>query len=229
MYPCIILCGGLATRLGKIASETPKCLLKVNDKPFLYYQLKLLEESGMKQVFLSVGHLSNKFYEFIESYSFKKMSIKLVEDGSSPLGTGGAVKNIIKELDSPSFVMYGDSFLRVSFVEIYNAYNLNEGPLITIFKNNNKFDKSNIYFEGDDIIYNKSTPKKSCNYIDYGVGVYDYSHFKDTSISFDLSLIQEKYSNQKKLQYFIAQNRFIEIGTPSSYKRAESFFSNYED
>ena len=57
------------------------------------------------------------------------------------------------------------------------------------------YDKSNIYFEGDDIIYNKSNPKKSCNYIDYGVGVYDYSHFKDTSISFDLSLIQEKYSN----------------------------------
>ena len=100
MYPCIILCGGLATRLGPIAAETPKCLLEVNNKPFLYYQLKYLEKSGAQDVYLSVGHLSEKFYDFTKNYKFTNISIKLIDDGPIPLGTGGAVKNIIKKLSS---------------------------------------------------------------------------------------------------------------------------------
>ena len=54
MYPYIILCGGLATRLGSIAAETPKCLLEVNNKPFLYYQLKYLENAWAQDVYLSM-------------------------------------------------------------------------------------------------------------------------------------------------------------------------------
>ena len=45
MYPFIILCGGFATRLGEIAVETPKCLLKLNNKPFLLYQLEYLDKN----------------------------------------------------------------------------------------------------------------------------------------------------------------------------------------
>jgi len=145
MYPYIILCGGLATRLGPIAAKTPKCLLEVNNKPFLYYQLKYLEKSGAQDVYLSVGHLSEKFYDFTKNYKFTNISIKLIDDGPIPLGTGGAVKNIIKRIESPSFVMYGDSFLRVNFLGACNSYNENLGPLLVIYKNDNRHDKSNIY------------------------------------------------------------------------------------
>ena len=115
MYPFIILCGGLATRLGEIAVETPKCLLTLNEKPFLFYQLDYLDKNGAKDVFLSVGHLSDQFYDFVQHYTFSNINIRLIEDGSEPLGTGGAVKNIITEINSPCFVMYGDSFLRIKF------------------------------------------------------------------------------------------------------------------
>ena len=225
MYPFIILCGGLATRLGSIAAETPKCLLEVNNKPFLYYQLKHLEKSGAQDVYLSVGQLSEKFYDFIKNYRFKNISIKLVEDGPSPLGTGGAVKNIIKRIDSPSFVMYGDSFLRINLLDVRNSYNENLGPLIVIYKNDDRYDKSNVYFDGDNIIYNKTNPSHLSDHIDYGIGIYKYSDFENTIKSFDLSLIQERFSKFKKLQYFEAKKRFYEIGTPSSYKKVEEVFS----
>ena len=229
MYPFIILCGGLATRLGPIAAETPKCLLEVNNKPFLYYQLKHLEKSGAQDVYLSVGHLSEKFYDFIKNYRFKNISIKLVEDGPLPLGTGGAVKNIIKGIDSPAFVMYGDSFLRVNFLDVCNSYNENLGPLIVIYKNDDRYDKSNVYFDGDNIIYNKTNPSHLSDHIDYGIGIYKYSDFEDTIKYFDLSLIQERCSKFKKLQYFEAKKRFYEIGTPESYKKVEEFFIKNED
>lgn len=227
MYPCIILCGGFATRLGSIASVTPKCLLEVNSKPFLYYQLKYLEKSGIKDIYLSVGHLSERFTDFVKKYEFS-VSITLINDGPLPLGTGGAVKNIIQKINSPAFVMYGDSFLRANFTNIFNTYNENSGPLIVIYKNQNKYDKSNVYFDGNSITYNKSRPNKLCEHIDYGIGVYKYKDFEKTSESFDLSLIQEKFSIEKKLQFFEATERFYEIGTPESYKESNIFFQDYE-
>ena len=229
MYPYIILCGGLATRLGSIAENTPKCLLEVNNKPFLYYQLKYLEQFGSQDVYLSVGHLSEYFYDFAQKYRFQNIAIKLIEDGPLPLGTGGAVKNIIKKIGSPSFVMYGDSFLRVNFLDVCNFYNKDLGPLIVIYKNDDRYDKSNIYFKGNNIIYNKANPSHLCDHIDYGIGIYKYSDFENTIESFDLSLIQERFSKRKKLQYFEAKKRFYEIGTPKSYKEAEEFFLKYED
>ena len=99
-----------------------------------------------------MGHLSSKFDEFIDHYKFKNLKLKLIYDGSVPLGTGGAVKNILKELDTPAFVMYGDSFLRVNFLEVFHSYkNKSEGPLMVIYKNNGKYDVSNVFFDGNNI------------------------------------------------------------------------------
>ncbi len=228
MYPFIILCGGLATRLGEIAVETPKCLLTLNEKPFLFYQLDYLDKNGAKDVFLSVGHLSDQFYDFVQHYTFSNINIRLIEDGSEPLGTGGAVKNIITEINSPCFVMYGDSFLRIKFKDIYNAYKINLGPLIVIYKNDGMYDVSNVHFDGEHAVYNKTNPSNLANYIDYGIGIYKKSDFKNTSGSFDLSLVQEYFSKIKKLQHFEASKRFYEIGTPESYEKAKEFFKNYD-
>jgi len=230
MYPFIILCGGLATRLGSIASSSPKCLLDVHKKPFLYYQLSLLNKIGPLDVYLSVGHLSDKFDNFLDNFKFVNLSIKLIHDGPVALGTGGAVKNILKKIDTPAFVMYGDSFLRVNFLEVFNAYDIkSEGPLLVIYKNNGKLDTSNVFFDGTNIIYSKTDSSSLADHIDYGVGIYKYSDFDETRKSFDLSVVQEKLSKQKKLQHFLADKRFIEIGTPGSYKKAKKYFSKHEN
>jgi len=60
----VILCGGLATRLGNIAKDTPKSMLKIKDKPFLQYQIEKLKKQKINDIILCVGHLS----EQIENY-----------------------------------------------------------------------------------------------------------------------------------------------------------------
>ena len=39
---CIILAGGLGSRLGKITKKIPKPLIKVNGKPFILYIIENL-------------------------------------------------------------------------------------------------------------------------------------------------------------------------------------------
>ena len=59
-YNGIILCGGKGTRIKNYTKKIPKCLIKFNGKPFLYYQLKYLKNHNINNVILSVGYLSNK-------------------------------------------------------------------------------------------------------------------------------------------------------------------------
>jgi D-glycero-alpha-D-manno-heptose 1-phosphate guanylyltransferase len=50
---CIILAGGLGTRLQSVVSELPKCLAPIGNRPFLAYLLDYLQEEGITKVVLS--------------------------------------------------------------------------------------------------------------------------------------------------------------------------------
>ena len=47
----LILAGGKAERLGKISKDLPKSLINFFGKPFIYYQLQLLQ----KKKFIRIG------------------------------------------------------------------------------------------------------------------------------------------------------------------------------
>ena len=44
----VILAGGLGTGLGKLAENLPKSMISINQKPFFYHQLNLLERKVLK-------------------------------------------------------------------------------------------------------------------------------------------------------------------------------------
>ena len=45
--PVAILAGGLATRLGRLTREMPKCLIDVGGSPFIFHQLRKLRGEGV--------------------------------------------------------------------------------------------------------------------------------------------------------------------------------------
>ena len=57
------------------------------------------------------------------------------------------------------------------------------------------------------------------NYIDYGLSLFVKNVFKKylNHNVFDLSIILESLSTQKKLAYYEAKNRFYEIGSKNGY------------
>ena len=226
--PCIILCGGLGSRLGEISKEIPKCLLDIKkNKPFLYFQLKYLESSGIEEVVLSIGHMGEMIINFVEKFD-TKMKIKISDDGSKLLGTGGAVKKAIQGLNSPAFVTYGDTFLDISYKNVFEEFLINNSPLMVIYKNNSKYDKSNVFLENKKIFYNKQNPHPNAQYIDYGLSVFSPSEFLNTKDSFDLSEIQESLSKKEMLSYYVAKKRFYEIGTPKSLNETRNYLLKYD-
>lgn len=106
----IILCGGLATRLGAAAKTVPKVLLEITGKTVLEWQIRLLREAGVTAVVLASGHLHDVLYERV-GVNYAGVRIHYAKE-ETRLGTGGAILNAMKQLDtSPFFVLNGDILL----------------------------------------------------------------------------------------------------------------------
>ena len=69
-------------------------------------------------------------------------------DGSELLGTGGALKRALPLLGEQFFVLNGDSYLPCSFIQVQSAYEASRRPaLMTVLRNDNRWDKSNVLFK----------------------------------------------------------------------------------
>lgn len=74
----IILAAGMGNRLSPLTDKLPKCLVLVNGVPILVNALTHLADSGINEVVIVVGHLSEKIRQRIGNY-FRGMKITYVE------------------------------------------------------------------------------------------------------------------------------------------------------
>ncbi|MBU3743518.1 MAG: hypothetical protein FGM61_03085, partial [Sediminibacterium sp.] len=63
----IILAGGLGTRLQSEVANLPKCMAPINELPFLYYQIRHLQQQGIERFIFSLGYLSAHAANYISS------------------------------------------------------------------------------------------------------------------------------------------------------------------
>ena len=224
-YNGIILCGGKGTRIKNYTKKIPKCLIKFNGKPFLYYQLKYLKNHNINNVILSVGYLSNKIIKYVKK-NIDFINIKIVNE-KKPLGTGGAVIKSLKYLNNNFFILYGDSYLNFDIKKMLKKKSIST---MAVYKNNNKFDKSNVRMNKKAIIYEKKKPDKKANYIDYGVTFVKKSIFKSVSSNskFDISILYEELSKKKLLKGYIVKKRFYEIGSYNGIKEFKKYILKNE-
>lgn len=106
----IVLCGGLATRLGDATKTVPKVLLDIAGKTVLEWQIQLLKDTNVQEVILASGHLHNVLYERVGEH-YAGLRIQYAKE-EKRLGTGGAIQNAMRSITtSPFFVLNGDVLL----------------------------------------------------------------------------------------------------------------------
>ena len=229
MLPVVILAGGLATRMKPITEKIPKSLIEVKGKPFIFHQLNYLKSQDIQNIVLCIGHLGDMIESLIGDGKALGLNIQYSLDGDKLLGTGGAIKKALPLLTKDFFVLYGDSFLPIHYKDVEEAYfSSKRNALITVVKNNNQWDKSNVEFESGKLIeYNKNTPNHRMNYIDYGLSVLNQSIFDayHESERFDLSDLYHKLSLHDHLAGFETFERFYEIGSQNGLKETETYLS----
>src|SRR5262245_66473965 len=118
----LILSGGYATRLRPLTEHTPKALIDVAGRPFLWHQLALLKAHGIRRVVLALGYLGESIQERFGDGSDMGVSIQYSFDGSVPLGTAGAIRKALPLLPERFFVLYGDSYLPCDYGSVEASF-----------------------------------------------------------------------------------------------------------
>ena len=226
--PVLILAGGLATRLKPISDHIPKSLIEISGLPFITHQINYLYSQGVREVVICAGYLGEKIQAAIGFGSEFRLNIRYSFDGPKQLGTGGALKKAAKDMKTSFFVLYGDSFLPVDYKKIENFYLTSQSKaLMTIYKNENQWDKSNVFFQNGHIVeYNKINPTKEMRYIDYGLSILSPSVLElyENRNEFDLSDLYYKLSKKNILTGFEVKTRFYEIGSLKGIEDAKIYF-----
>jgi N-acetyl-alpha-D-muramate 1-phosphate uridylyltransferase len=215
--PVAMLAGGLATRLGALTRETPKCLMEVAGRPFIHHQLRQLNSKGVRRVVLCLGHLGEKVVEAVGDGSAFGMKVDYSFDGPDLRGTAGAVKRALPLLGPAFFVLYGDSYLDCNYAAVQEAFETaGKLALMTVFRNEGRWDTSNVEFrDGRIIAYDKAARTPAMQYIDYGLSVWDRRAFDVVSESdpCDLSVVSQEMLRRSELAGIEVTERFYEIGS----------------
>jgi NDP-sugar pyrophosphorylase family protein len=227
--PVAILAGGLATRLRPITEKIPKSLVPVAERPFLAHQLEMLHARGIRRAVLCIGYLGEMIQR---DFGGEKYGVQLEYsfDGPKLLGTGGAIKRALPMLGEEFFVLYGDSYLPIDYAPIADFFHRSgKQGLMTVFRNEGKFDVSNVVFNDGEIkVYDKKNKFPDMHYIDYGLSMFKASVFNAYAADqvFDLAEVMGRLVREKQLAGFEVRERFYEIGSPAGLAELEKLLTS---
>ena len=109
----ILLAGGKGTRLRPLTVHTPKPIVPILNRPFLYYQIDLLRQvPEIDEVILSLNYQPRRIEEIFGDGEGLGMRVRYVVE-PMPLGTGGAVRYAGDSLTDSVVVFNGDVLTNV--------------------------------------------------------------------------------------------------------------------
>lgn len=226
----VVLMGGLGTRLKEFTMECPKSLVDVEGKPFFDYQLDLMKKWGFRKFVFLIGYRAEMIEQYYGDGRKDDISIEYFYDGEKLLGTGGAVRRAVPYLEEDFLLIYGDSFMDINFEETVYRYFRGKAQgkraLMTVLKNNNQFDKSNVIVkDGELVLYDKHATVPEMEYIDYGACMYERALFEEYAedVPFDVAQIQNCLSLAGEMTAHIVTKRFYEIGSPVSLEEFRTY------
>jgi NDP-sugar pyrophosphorylase family protein len=230
---CVVLAGGLGTRMRPLTERMPKALIPVLGKPFCDWQLAHLASQRIERVLYSVGYRGDMLRDHVGDGSRFGLEVSWVDDGKRPLGTAGALRRALDSqlLDGAFFVLYGDSYLPITMADVEQVWRGSNLPaLMTVLRNEGRWDKSNaIYANGKVVLYDKSRPntrRAEMAWIDYGLSVLTSDVIAGRVPSgavVDMADILRDLSVEGLLAGYETSQRFYEAGSPQGLRDLEEY------
>jgi NDP-sugar pyrophosphorylase family protein len=220
----VILAGGLAKRMRPLTLKLPKSMLQIKGRPFLEYQLELLKEYEIKDILLCAGYKGELIKDHFGDGRKFGMNLSYSFDGDKLLGTAGALKKAYKLLGENFSLMYGDSYLPYDYQKIEESFkSSNKLSLMVAYKNQNRFDKSNLLIdEGLVKLYDKTLHGEKLQYIDAGLSILkkEVLNLVPEEEPYDLEELYRTLISEEEMSAFEAKQRFYQIG---SFEGLEEF------
>jgi len=230
---CVVLAGGLGTRMQRFTASMPKALIPVAGEPFLRHQLRLLEANGVDNVVVLTGYRADMISAEIAHEAWSRLHVSCVADGEELLGTAGALRRVadLGVLDDVFILTYGDSYLTIDHRAVFEAFDPSRyGALMTVTASGGDREHRNAaYAAGRVRLYRKGVANPAdleMHHVDYGLSVMSTSAIVDAidpGERADLAGVFESLSVAGRLQGLETELCFHEIGSEDGLADLERY------
>ncbi len=225
---CIVLAGGLGTRLQGVIGQQPKCMAPVNDLPFLSYLFRFIDRTPITRVVLSLGFQSHIVTRWLED-QFLKFELDYVVE-NEPLGTGGGILAAIEECETDNVVVLnGDTMFMPDLRKMMKFHVDNKSATTLALKEMHQFDRYgvvNINAENKITSFEEKKFQETGN-INGGVYIINRDEFMKKPLrqkfSFEKDYL-EAFVGEGNFYGFASDAYFIDIGIPQDYEKAQTDF-----
>lgn len=231
---CLILAGGLGTRLRPVLEGVPKCLAPIAGRPFLAHQFEALALGGVRKAVICTGYLAEQVSDRFGS-QFAGIDLAYSAE-DEPLGTGGAVRLAASRTPGSEFlVVNGDSFTDVDYGSVVSAFFASgRQPLMVLTEvpDTARYGRVELAEQTNGLT---ASPVEQFlekgvagpGWINAGNYLLPREVIEAQPVGVPFSLERDVFPELVSYHRLLAMpsgRMFIDIGTPETYATAESFF-----
>jgi len=218
----VIMAGGRGSRLWPLTKNTPKPLLKINDKAVIDYSIERLQKYGVTNFHVSVNYLKEKVINHLSSFE-NELNFNFIEE-DKPLGTIGVLHQNINYSSEYVLLLNGDLISAIDFEKFYLDFKSKDAD-ISVLTIPWKVDVPYGIIESSDGVVSALKEKPTYTYYANG-GAYLIKKKilkylpKDTFFNATdfINLMMQK---KKKVVSFPFKGYWLDIGSHEDFKRAQ--------
>ncbi|MDA2925948.1 sugar phosphate nucleotidyltransferase [Acidobacteria bacterium AH-259-G07] len=231
-FELLLLAGGEGKRLQPVLGAKAKVMADVTGLPFLFHLLLHLRKGGVRRVVLALGHFHEQVLAYLASEPPEGLEIVPVIE-PTPLGTAGAIRNALVTLQSdPALVMNGDTLVQIPLKSLL-TFHQKRKAVITIAAGYTREAGRYGSIEMDrrrQVIRFVEKGGDHSGYVNVGVYVIARAVIEkipcNRPVSWEREILPQYVGED--LYAYSGKFPFLDIGTPSSYRRAQSFLNEYD-
>ncbi len=225
-----MLVGGQGTRLRPLTVTMPKPMLPVAGLPFVAHQFARLRNAGVNHVVLATSYRPDVFETYFGDGSRVGLALDYVTE-VEPLGTAGGIRNVVDHLRSgphdPVVVLNGDVISDHDIAAQLDVHQRVDAAVtlhLTVVDDARPFGCVPTDADGRVTAFLEKSPDPVTNQINAGCYVFRRSVIDTIEAGRPVSVERETFpallAAGERLQGYVEQSYWLDIGTPAAYVRA---------
>ena len=228
MATAILLVGGFGTRLMPLTKNTPKPMLTVAGIPVTEHQLNMAKAAGITHIVLATSYLSELFTPYFGDGSKWGMKIEYAVE-ETPLGTGGAIRNAAKVINSSEsiVILNGDVLSSHNLTEQIRQHEANNADVtlhLTQVEDARAYGCVPTDSKGRVTAFLEKMENPVTNQINAGCYVFNPRVLEsiplDTVVSVERETFPLLVKNGADVYGYVENSYWVDIGTPQALMKA---------
>lgn len=229
----VILAAGIGSRMQKAYPRIPKVMLPLKDKPLIERHIEHLKKFGVVDFYINLHYLPELIKKHLGNgekwgvrihYSFEPVI----------LGTSGALKNFLQELNETFIVLYGDIFTTLDIQKFYQFHRQkNSQATLLVHRTDHPEDSDLIAINDEGRIHKfyispHNEPIKDINLSSAAIYILEPDVLKFTPEKIPSDFVEDMFPKllEKGLRmYGYLSNEYSkDMGTPKRYEKVKKDF-----